>query len=116
MNHGQGGPGNAGDLPDRISEQAAAARDALRELRDRSAAASSSPPAESLAGLLHHLDLEGGVWVLDADSGERLQLLGSIDPAWSGRRLTVTGIRRTEVMTTAQVGPVFELIAAALEE
>lgn len=86
----------------------------LRQLRDHSLSegpGAAAPVSEvELLGTVRLLDLEGGVRVLALDSGEQLELVGDVPVTSLGRRCLVRGRLRPELMTTAQVGPVLEVV------
>lgn len=105
---------------DAARDAAEAARGELRRRRDElSGGTSEAAGPVTVSGVVRWLDVEGGVWVLDrldpldpldgADSGERLQLIGVVDPGWAEREVVLTGVLRPDLMTTAQVGPVLEV-------
>ena len=81
----------------------------LRGRRDEALAPESEPTSVTMVGILRLLDVEGGVWALEVDHGDRVQLLGAIDPGLAGRRVAVTGMARPDQASSAQVGPVLEL-------
>lgn len=69
----------------------------------------------TLRGRLEREDFGGVTWILVTDDGERWQLQGAIDPAWTGRRLTVHGAPAAAQFGFAMVGPVFEVERAEIE-
>ncbi|MGZ3460799.1 MAG: DUF5818 domain-containing protein [Archangium sp.] len=63
-----------------------------------------------LTGRVVFRDLEGGVWVLEGDDGRTYQLAGGDRKIKKdGQRVEVQGDVARDVMTTAMVGPVFNV-------
>ncbi|ATB34232.1 DUF5818 domain-containing protein [Melittangium boletus] len=63
-----------------------------------------------LTGRVVYRDLEGGVWVLEADDGRTYQLEGGDRKIKKdGQRVEVEGEVARDVMTIAMVGPVFNV-------
>jgi hypothetical protein len=66
-----------------------------------------------LRGTLRRSDLEGGVWVFEAEDGERYSLQGlASELEVAGARLEVEGKIDRQAMGFAMVGPVFEVRSA----
>lgn len=62
----------------------------------------------TLSGRVVYRDLEGGVWVLEADDGQTYQLAGGDRKIKKdGQRVQVEGEVARDTMTLAMVGPVF---------
>lgn len=61
-----------------------------------------------LTGRVAYRDLEGGVWVLEADDGRTYQLAGGDRKIkQDGQRIEVEGQVEQDMMTIHMVGPVF---------
>ena len=78
-------------------------------------AVSPSPsPSISLTGNVEHLGIEGGCTVLRVDSTNKVYELkgGDAQVLTVGAHVSVTGKIRTDLATTCQVGPVFEVISS----
>jgi hypothetical protein len=58
-----------------------------------------------IKGTIRRTDVEGGHWVLHADSGERYQLVGQVDGAKDGLRAEVEGKVDKQAMGFAMLGP-----------
>ena len=64
----------------------------------------------TLTGRVVYRDLEGGVWVLEADDGTSYQLAGGDRKIKKdGQRIEVQGEVARDVLTAAMVGPVFQV-------
>jgi hypothetical protein len=64
---------------------------------------------KKIKGVVKLMDVEGGVWVLDTGDGT-YQLKGGPDELYQqGRMVAITGNIRKDLMSTAMVGPVFEV-------
>ncbi len=62
----------------------------------------------TLSGRVVYRDLEGGVWVLEADDGQTYQLAGGDRKIKKdGQRVQVEGEVARDTMTFAMMGPVF---------
>jgi hypothetical protein len=62
-----------------------------------------------IKGTIRRTDVEGGHWVLDADGGERYQLVGKVDGAKDGLRAEVDGKVDKQAMGFAMLGPQLEV-------
>jgi hypothetical protein len=63
-----------------------------------------------LKGTVRHLDLEGGLWVLEADDGKRYQLEGGGGGLRrDGQRVTVEGEVDEGAFTIGMTGPVLSV-------
>ena len=63
-----------------------------------------------LTGRVVYRDLEGGVWVLEADDGISYQLAGGDRKIKKdGQRIEAQGEVARDVLTAAMVGPVFQV-------
>jgi Protein of unknown function (DUF5818) len=58
-----------------------------------------------IKGTIRRSDLEGGLWVLETDSGERYQLTGSLDDCKDGLAVEVEGKVDKNAMGFGMVGP-----------
>lgn len=64
----------------------------------------------TLTGRVAYKDLEGGVWVLEADNGTTYQLAGGDRKIKKdGQRIEAQGEVARDVLTAAMVGPVFQV-------
>lgn len=79
--------------------------------REALARLDAAMPVIEVTGVVTRLDIEGGVWVLDADDGRRLELLGVLTGQRPGEAVLVTGRLRPDLATIAAVGPVLEVVA-----
>jgi hypothetical protein len=68
-------------------------------------------PTFSMTGTVHHLDLEGGLFVIRDDEGKQYQPL-NLPQAFrvDGMPVEVEARRRTDVMTTGMAGATIELV------
>jgi hypothetical protein len=62
-----------------------------------------------LKGTIRRSDLEGGLWTLETDGGDRYQLVGSVDGARDGMRAEVEGKVDKDAMGFGMVGPQFSV-------
>jgi hypothetical protein len=58
-----------------------------------------------IKGTIRRSDLEGGHWVLEADGGERYQLVGAIGNAKDGAAVEVEGKIDRNAMGIGMTGP-----------
>src|SRR5215831_9528253 len=56
-------------------------------------------------GTVKKSDLEGGIWVLETDSGDRYQLHGKVGELTDGMRATVEGKVAKDMMGIGMTGP-----------
>ncbi len=75
------------------------------------ASSAEEPPLERMTAVIHHLELEGGLWVLQAGDGTRF------DPTNLPAAFQVEGLpveadvrRKDDVMSIGMVGPIVELV------
>ncbi|MGE0546507.1 MAG: hypothetical protein AB7O24_03485 [Kofleriaceae bacterium] len=60
-----------------------------------------------LKGTIRRNDLEGGMWMLDAEGGESYQLTGALDGAKDGIKAEVEGTVDRNAMGFGMSGPQF---------
>jgi hypothetical protein len=60
-----------------------------------------------LKGTIRRTEVEGGHWVLEADSGDHYQLVGATSAAKDGMRAEVEGKIDKNAMGIGMVGPHF---------
>ncbi|MEM6446770.1 MAG: hypothetical protein AAFY57_00195 [Cyanobacteria bacterium J06642_2] len=73
--------------------------------------------AREYEGQIQFLEIEGGVWILATDEGDRLPLFRA--PAAllkEGLSVTISGRLNDEVMNVAQIGPVLEVLTFAIPD
>lgn len=58
-----------------------------------------------LKGTIRRNDLEGGHWMLEADGGDRYQLVGSLDGCKDGQKVEVEGKVDKDAMGIGMTGP-----------
>jgi len=62
-----------------------------------------------LKGTIERSDLEGGLWLFKADSGDQYQLVGSVNGAKDGMRAEVEGKVDKGAMGFGMSGPQLEV-------
>ncbi len=63
---------------------------------------------QTLRGIVRHSDLEGGVWLLEAEDGMQYQLVGAAAGSLqSGQRVEAQGEVDTNLMSFAMAGILF---------
>ena len=67
-----------------------------------------------LKGKIQHSDLEGGMWVLEADDGERYQLAGHTKGLVDGKRAEVDGQVERNQMSFGMGGAIFTVRSVKL--
>lgn len=73
--------------------------------------------AREFEGEIQFLDIEGGVWALVSDEGDRYPLFRA--PAAlleEGLNVTISGRLNDEVANVAQIGPVLEVLTFAVPD
>lgn len=60
-----------------------------------------------IVGTVKRSDLEGGMWTLETDKGERYQLHGKLDGLTDGMKATVEGKVEKDMMGIGMTGPSF---------
>jgi hypothetical protein len=56
-------------------------------------------------GTVRYSDLEGGQWTLEADGGDRYQLIGTISNVKDGNKVEVDGKVEKDAMGIGMTGP-----------
>ena len=65
---------------------------------------------KTIHGTMEQSDLEGGVWVLVTEGGERYQLSGGDRELFvKGRKVTVTGKEENNMMGIGMMGPILKV-------
>jgi hypothetical protein len=65
---------------------------------------------KTIQGKIEKSDLEGGLWLLVTDSGDRYQLEGGDRELYIiGRRVSVTGREEDQMMGIGMTGPLFKV-------
>jgi len=62
-----------------------------------------------LKGTIRRSDLEGGLWLFEADGGDKYQLIGELDAARDGMRAEVEGKVDKTAVGFGMVGPQFSV-------
>jgi len=62
-----------------------------------------------LTGTIRKSDLEGGLWILEAEDGDRYQLQGSVDKLRDGARASITGNVERSMMGIGMSGPIVKV-------
>ena len=62
--------------------------------------------ASKLTGTIRKSDLEGGLWILEADDGSRYQLQGSVGSLRDGAKASITGKVERSMMGIGMTGPI----------
>ncbi|MEO8449869.1 MAG: hypothetical protein ABI647_08775 [Gemmatimonadota bacterium] len=74
------------------------------------------PGAKELRGIVHHLPIEGGVYVIDVNETLRYQPLNlPAELRKDGLKVRFVPKSRDDMMGTAQVGRVIELVTIAVD-
>jgi len=60
-----------------------------------------------LTGVLQHSDLEGGMWLLQADNGDQYQLAGHTKGLQDGKRVELDGRIEQNQMSFGMGGTIF---------
>ena len=64
-----------------------------------------------LKGTIRRSGLEGGLWTLETDAGDRYQLVGAVDGIKDGMKAEVEGNVDRDAMGIGMVGPHFTVKA-----
>jgi len=65
---------------------------------------------KTIKGKIEKSEVEGGIWLLVTDSGERYQLDGGDRELYiKGRRVSVTGKEEKDMMGIGMMGPIFKV-------
>lgn len=59
-----------------------------------------------LTGTIRRSDLEGGLWILEAEDGDRYQLQGQVDALKDGARAAITGKVERSAFGIGMSGPI----------
>ena len=67
-----------------------------------------------LKGTIQHTDVEGGMWVLEADDGEKYQLAGHTKGLTAGKRAELDGQVERDQMSFGMGGVIFTVRSVKL--
>ena len=71
---------------------------------------------KTLKGIVKFRDIGMGTWAFETHDGEKFELVGGDDALYKdGRKAEIKGVRRDDLMSAGNIGPIFEVHSSKIE-